>query len=355
MQFYDISNPYNPRLIGSVPTGTNPQNIWVNGRYAYVDDNSATTLSIFDLGGTYSASLQAGGLQAGSIGVDTNALINGYLSVGGGVQVGGSEAVSGSLNVYSASSVSALQVAGSTATILTVNTTANDVIIGKGSTGDATGYLIVLDSKTGAITDPTYIQGAMYYNATSNTFRCGVNGAWQDCAVGFDYANVAAGTTINGNTAGLQTLGATGSVPANYCTAGRDIHIFANGIYTTTTTAQPISFTIQMGTTSIGVSSSAFTPGNGITNAAWTLDYHIICNAAPSGSSAVTGEGFVTMYPTPSANTSALESIPLFTTSYATTNVATNAAQAIKVGATFTGTANAANTIVYNQYIVNAQ
>jgi hypothetical protein len=247
-----------------------------------------------------------------------------------------------------------------TSTTLTVSNSSG-VAIGSAANctiGDGTGYLIALDNKitTG---DPTEVNGAMYYSAYNGTFRCGVAGAWQDCAVGFGYANTATGTTITGATTGLQSLGSTGSMPANFCTAGKIITITANGIYSTTTTAQPMTFVIRVGGTSIGVTSTAFTPAVSITNAAWTLSYQIICDAAPSASSAVNGQGYIRLYPVASTNIAtngaALEEIPLFTTSFTTTNVNTSTADAINIGVTYTGTASASNKISFNQFIVQAQ
>ena len=49
------------------------------------------------------------------------------------------------------------------------------------STGDATGVLFVLDSKTGADPITGVVNGAQYYNSTNNRFRCYENGAWRDC------------------------------------------------------------------------------------------------------------------------------------------------------------------------------
>jgi len=47
-------------------------------------------------------------------------------------------------------------------------------------TSNATGTLLVLDTKTGA-GDPAGSNGSMYYNSNSNKFRCFENSAWKDC------------------------------------------------------------------------------------------------------------------------------------------------------------------------------
>jgi len=55
-----------------------------------------------------------------------------------------------------------------------------DVQIGAGGTGSTTPDLLKLDVKSTAL-DPTGANGAMYYNANTNKFRCFENDAWKDC------------------------------------------------------------------------------------------------------------------------------------------------------------------------------
>src|SRR6185312_1436875 len=104
-----VSNPSSPWLVGSVSTKTNPADMVIQGRYAYLTNFSAASFQIFDLGGTYTQTLQAGSAQAGSLQVDGNtniggnATIQGGLGVANGLQVAGPVAVSGSLSLSTTS------------------------------------------------------------------------------------------------------------------------------------------------------------------------------------------------------------------------------------------------------------
>lgn len=65
-------------------------------------------------------------------------------------------------------------------------TTAN-VQIGAGGAGSATPDLLVLDRKSSA-DDPTYVDGALYYNSATDRMRCAQKGFWQNCVgVGFSF------------------------------------------------------------------------------------------------------------------------------------------------------------------------
>lgn len=49
LEVFDISNPTNPTSVGSHSTGTTPRGIYVQGRYAYVANFGASSLTIFDI------------------------------------------------------------------------------------------------------------------------------------------------------------------------------------------------------------------------------------------------------------------------------------------------------------------
>jgi hypothetical protein len=101
---------------------------------------------------------------------------------------GGGSGSSGSVNVQSnlTNSTSAFQVLTvASAKVLSVDTStaSGRVVIGTGAVGQATAALLVLDSGTSA-SDPTGVNGSMYYNAVAGNFRCFENNAWRNCVSG---------------------------------------------------------------------------------------------------------------------------------------------------------------------------
>lgn len=62
--------------------------------------------------------------------------------------------------------------------LLANGTSTGNVQIGDGGAASATPDLLVLDTGT---VDPTGVNGATYYNTTSNKFRCYENSAWKNC------------------------------------------------------------------------------------------------------------------------------------------------------------------------------
>jgi hypothetical protein len=63
--------------------------------------------------------------------------------------------------------------------VFTINTSGGLVQIGSGIADDKA-ILLVLDNKN-TVGDPTGVNGAQYYNANSDKFRCYQDGHWQDC------------------------------------------------------------------------------------------------------------------------------------------------------------------------------
>lgn len=82
-------------------------------------------------------------------------------------------------------STSAFQVRNtSSSEILTVDTTNDRVYIGD-TTADSTGALLILDSKNTA-SDPTGVEGAIYFNSSLGRLRCFESGVWLNCTATAD-------------------------------------------------------------------------------------------------------------------------------------------------------------------------
>ncbi|MFO0920537.1 MAG: hypothetical protein U0451_02590 [Candidatus Saccharimonadales bacterium] len=101
----------------------------------------------------------------------------------------------------STDSTTALQVrnAAGSSNFFTVDTSGSIIQVGS-STGDASGVLFVLDSKTG--TNPTGVAGAQYYNSTDSKFRCFEGGAWKDCTGNYirSFIDTTSDTVVDSNT-----------------------------------------------------------------------------------------------------------------------------------------------------------
>lgn len=86
-----------------------------------------------------------------------------------------------------------LQIQGAGASnLLSIDGTSGNITVGSATT-NATANLFILDSYNGA-TDPVgSSDGSMYYNTSTNTFRCHTNGAWVNC----DSGGAATGSFVN--------------------------------------------------------------------------------------------------------------------------------------------------------------
>jgi hypothetical protein len=104
------------------------------------------------------------------------------------------------------SSTAALQVRNGATNLFSVNTSGSQVVVG---TSDTTGTVLVLDTKTNA-GDPTGTNGAMYYNSSTNKFRCYQSGAWADCIAAGGSATLQDVYNNSGSPATITTTAAKG-------------------------------------------------------------------------------------------------------------------------------------------------
>jgi hypothetical protein len=86
---FDVSDPNTPVAKGFTASNLdNPQFVHVSGRYAYVASTLNSRLAVFGLNNLETPTEAAGALQAGTLDVTDNAIINNDLYVQGGLNVG---------------------------------------------------------------------------------------------------------------------------------------------------------------------------------------------------------------------------------------------------------------------------
>jgi|GEM_PF-1092534 len=90
LQIFDISNPTSPTLAWSITQSGSGgfRGIAVQGRFAYISGPVNGDFRVFDLGGAYIQQLETGGLEAGTMDIQTNLTVNNGLTVFGGIHTG---------------------------------------------------------------------------------------------------------------------------------------------------------------------------------------------------------------------------------------------------------------------------
>jgi len=87
----DISNPTNPVSVGTFTgPGSAVFNLIAKGKYLYVASFGSSKLGVYDLGGAYVQQLEAGGAELGTLAVDSNSMFGGDAQIQGGLSVAGS-------------------------------------------------------------------------------------------------------------------------------------------------------------------------------------------------------------------------------------------------------------------------
>ncbi|MGH7157706.1 MAG: beta strand repeat-containing protein [Candidatus Saccharimonadales bacterium] len=186
-----------------------------------------------------------------------NTAINGLLSVTGNAVFKDGAAVNNNFTVNGLTSLqtttnttTGFQVLNATAVPQFVVDTSNARVYVGNPTADSTGALLALDTKNTS-GDPTGVNGAMYYNSNSGTFRCHENGLWAEC-LGTPKPNTARTTKFvaNGSTAvwagygdvltNVAPAGSGGSVSSNLvpsvyndtnASIGSQAGVYGNAIY----------------------------------------------------------------------------------------------------------------------------
>ena len=134
--------------------------------------SDASSSAFIQGGNGFGATAVLGTNDANSLQIETNGATQATIAVGGATTFQNSADSTGAFRVLNAGSVPQFQ----------IDTTNSRVYIGN-LTADATGALLVLDTKNTA-GDPTGVNGGMYYNSNTNKFRCYEANAWTDCIGG---------------------------------------------------------------------------------------------------------------------------------------------------------------------------
>ena len=217
---YDVSNPAAPVAVGSVATGSNPISVVVQGRYAYVANFSGSTLGIYDV------SNPAAPVAVGS--VATGSGPNSVVVQGRYAYVGNSSA--NTLGIYDVSNPTTPVAVGSVAT----GTNPNSVVVqGRyayiaNATSNTLGIYDVSNPAapasvgsvaTGTGPQSVVVQGRYAYTANNSGNTLGVYDVGGTYVQSLEAGSIETGSlsangsaTINGNTSlgsGLAVSGAT--------------------------------------------------------------------------------------------------------------------------------------------------
>jgi hypothetical protein len=250
--------------------------------------------------------------------------------------------------------------------ILSVDSTHKNVVIGAGATGETAGELIVLDSDTDATyrggtasNTSTEINGSMFYSSSDHAFLCGVDGSWQTCS-GILGSNTSASTAVNTCTTACASFdNGRFVIPANYLQPGKVIHLFAQGVYSTTGTPTFGAWGVYFGANTTTKTSDTLLGGAAAASAAlpnnaasqhWEVDYTIVCYTAGS-SGTVSAKGTFTFVQSATATTSETV-LPLSSTT--TTTMDTTTSQTIYLFPEWSAS-SASNTLTAQQFYLKTE
>jgi hypothetical protein len=142
----------------------------------------------------------------------------------------------------------------SNTSLFTADTTNSRIQVGSATT-DATAILFGLDSYNNGA-DPTGFNGAMYYNTSTNKFRCFENSAWANCAASAE--NVILNQSATAQTTATFWIQGSGRSDASFLAPQFDA---ATGIALSLGTTNATSITIGKGTVGTVLASSTITAG----------------------------------------------------------------------------------------------
>lgn len=284
------------------------------------------------------------GLSTGSI-TDTNTNSLFSLSQTGGAKF---QNISNSTNAFLIQNASGTQV-------FNIDTSLNRISIGNGSTGSATPTLLVLNSKSSSGDPTSGVEGAMYYNGSTKSFRCYQNAAWHACSGGALYTQSAVpGTDAVSNTTTNTAFAESYTIPGNDCASGRHYRVTASGNFTTTSGTNTMALSLFWGATTILTTPTLTLPASMVTaGASWVFSGDIQCYAPnPSATGLISTSGLIT-FTNSTTGATIVNGIALLSNNSGTSAITldTTASAALTMRAKWS-VASSSNTIVLRQYTI---
>lgn len=216
-----------------------------------------------------------------------------------------------------------------------VGTSDQKVTIGP-SGGDATGTLLVLGART-ATGDPDVVDGAIYYNATSKTFRCGEAGVWVSCIGGILTASTEVNSTV-ANTTTETAFSKTFTIPEGYCATGRVLRVSGYGLFSGKS-GDSLTVRIKLASTTIATTQATNFSSNW-TAQGWTTSFTIMCPEDSGTGKTLTTQGMFTFAGDKN------QQLP-----YTTSSIDTDTDQELSITAQWSA-ADTGNTITLNSFIL---
>ncbi|MDB5178286.1 MAG: exported protein of unknown function [Patescibacteria group bacterium] len=303
-------------------------------------------------GGTITLAAGNGGTTAVSGGNGGSVILQGGAAQGGGTV--GKVLVKPLANADSTAAFQVQKAGG--AAMFAVDTTNQAVIVGTPA-GDSVGTVLQLGVKSNA-GDPAggyVVDGAIYYNSSTDSFRCYNNSFWVSCIGGMRYSQTSQGGASNnppagdtvGNTTTATTFAESYSVPANDCIPGRVYRITAGGLWGDAATSV---FTLKVlwGATTVAVTDAGATLNYASQTAQyWHAQIMLTCFTNASAVTAIEATGQVFF------NANNVGQVMGIGTSVKGQAVTTNSSQTLKLQVTWANL-SASNTITLRTYVVES-
>ncbi len=218
-----------------------------------------------------------------------------------------------------------IQDAGGTS-MFNTDTASRTITLGPAG-GDTVPTLLVLGVKTDS-GDPGEIDGAMYYNSSIGTFRCGVASAWVSCIGGLLTSSTQVGSAVTSN-ASPSAFSSSYTIPANFCASGRIVRVNLYGVFSSTTGTPNVTLRLKLGSTVVATSDVVAVAASQ-TGKGWSASADIMCPDAAGSSATITTQGTVAM-----STSTTTYSIP-----YDTATVDTTTTQDLTVTGQWSGSGN---------------